>query len=254
MLASVRESERVELEAYADTIAAAPDSVPARAKRAGSAVAIRVPGVPLVELNRIMGLSSTAELEELEPFFESDPVVVSLDPEARLDGELRARGYRAGYAWQKFERGLERYEARTELRIAEAAPGDYGSVIAAAFGAPPLVAPWLDALVGRPGWHVFASYDGGRAMGGGALFASGDTGWLGIAGTLPEARGRGSQGAIFAARIERAGELGLNLLVTETGVPRDGQPGPSYRNMLRAGFRATYVRPNYTSPTAGAAP
>jgi GNAT superfamily N-acetyltransferase len=254
MLAPVREAERIELQAYADTIAAAPDFVPARSKRTGSAVAIRVPGVPLVELNRIMGLSSTAELDELEPFFESDPVVVSLDPEAGLDAELRGRGYRACYAWQKFERGLEPYEARTELRIAEAAPGDYGPVIAAAFGAPPSFAPWLDALIARPGWHVFASYDEGRAVGGGALFAPGGTGWLGIAGTLPEARGRGSQGAIFAARIERARELGLALLVTETGVPRDGQPGPSYRNMLRVGFRETYVRPNYVRPAAGAAP
>src|SRR4029077_18965400 len=89
------------------------------------------------------------------------------------------------------------------------------------------------------------TYDGERAVGAGALFVSGKTGWFGIAGTLPEARGRGSQGALFAARIDRARELGLDLLVTETGVPRDGQPGPSYRNMLRVGLEPTYVRPNY---------
>src|SRR5262245_56742946 len=91
-----------------------------------------VPGAPLVELNRIMGLRATAELEELEPFYESDPVVVSLDPEAGLDEELRAHGYREGYPWQKFERGLDPYEARTELRVAEAGRGDFGPVIAAA--------------------------------------------------------------------------------------------------------------------------
>jgi GNAT superfamily N-acetyltransferase len=250
MLASVREAERIELEAYADVFAAAPDFVPAKAKRAGSAVAVRVPGAPLVELNRILGLSSVVELDELEPFYEGEAVVVSLDPEAGLDEELRLRGYREGYPWQKFERGLDRYEARTELRITEPGAGDFGSVIATAFGAPPAFAPWLDALVGRQGWHVFAAYDGERAVGGGALFSSNGTGWLGIAGTLPEARGRGSQGALFAARIERARELGLDLLVTETGVPRGGEPGPSYRNMLRVGFGPTYVRPNYASPAA----
>ena len=121
---------------------------------------------------------------------------------------------------------------------------------AVAFGAPQPFAPWLDAIVGRPGWHVFATYDGDRAVGGGALFVSGGTGWLGVAGTLPEARGRGSQGSIFAARIERARELGVELLVTETGVARDGRPGPSYRNMLRVGLEPTYIRPNYVRDPA----
>ena len=237
--------ELAEIAAYTDLFAAAPASLPVRAKRSGPAVAMRVPGAPLVELNRIVGLRSVGELEELEPFFEGDPVVVSLDPAAGLDDELRARGYREGYPWQKFERGLERFEAQTDLRIADAAPGDFGRVIATAFGAPPAFAPWLDALTGRPGWHVVASYDGQRPVGGGALFASGDAGWLGIGGTLPKARGRGSQGAILSARIDRARELGLSVLVTETGVPRNGVPSPSYRNILRAGFRETYVRPNY---------
>src|SRR5205823_6602163 len=167
-----------------------------------------------------------------EPLYEGGRVVVSLDPDAGLDDELRARGYRDGYPWQKFERGLEPYEVRTDLRVAEAeGPGGFGPAVAVAFGAPPAFAPWLDAVVGRPGWHVFVAYDGDRAVGGGALFATGATGWLGVAGTLPEARGRGAQGAIFAARIERARELGLDLLVTETGVPGDAGPGASYRNM-----------------------
>jgi hypothetical protein len=244
----VRESERCELEAYRDVFAAAPPGVPAEARAAGSALALRVAGAPLVELNRVLGLSSLAELHELEPLYDGGQVVVSLDPEAGLDDELVARGYRTGYPWQKFERGLEPYEGRTDLRIAEpAGPGAFGAVVAAAFGAPPAFAPWLDALVGRRGWHVFAAYDGDRAVGGGALFAAGATGWLGIAGTLPDARGRGAQGAVFAARIERARELGLGLLVTETGVPGDAGPGASYRNMLRVGFEPAYARPNYVS-------
>jgi hypothetical protein len=242
----VRASESVEVEAYRDSFEAAPPGFRARVREAGGAVALAVPGAPLVELNRIVGLSSLEELDELESFYEGERVVVSLDPDVGVDDALLARGYRPGYPWQKFERGLEPYEARTELRIGEARrAGEFGPTVAAAFGAPPPVGTWLDALAGRPGWHVFVAYDGERPVGGGALFASGGTGWFGIAGTLPEARGRGGQGALFAARIERARELGLDLLVTETGVPRDGEPGPSYRNMLRVGFEPTYVRPNY---------
>jgi GNAT superfamily N-acetyltransferase len=242
----VQETERAEVEAYRDLFAAAPTGLPASIREAGTAIALRVSGAPLVELNRIVGLSTLEELEALESHYEGERVVVSLDPEAGLDRLLQARRYREGYPWQKFRRGIDPYEAQTELRIAEARrPGEFGPVAAEAFGAPPPFASWLDALVARPGWHVFVAFDGDRPVGGGALFATGTTGWFGIAGTLPQARGRGSQGAIFAARIERARELGLELLVTETGVPRDGRPGPSYRNMLRAGFEPAYVRPNY---------
>lgn len=238
--------ERIEVEAYADMFAAAPDDLGAQSARAGDAVGLRMPGAPLTELNRIVGLSSLVELDELEPFYGGGQVVVSLDPAAGLDTELEARGYGSGYPWQKFERGLEPYRAESDLRIVQSAPGEgFGAAIAAAFNAPPTFAAWFDAIVGRPGWETFASYDGDRCVGGGALFVSDGTGWLGAGGTLPEARGRGSQGAIFEARIDRARDLGVTRLVTETGVPRDGQPGPSYRNMLRVGFEPTYVRPNY---------
>jgi hypothetical protein len=250
----VRESERAELEAYRDLFAVAPAGIPAQSRTAGTAVALRVPGAPLIELNRIVGLTAPAQLDELESFYGEDRIVVSLDPGAGLDDELRRRGYSEGYPWQKFERGLEPYEARTDLRVADAGQaGEFGRIIAVAFGAPRELGGWLDMLVARPGWHVFISYDGERAVGGGALFVTGKSGWFGIAGTLPEARGRGSQGAIFAARIERARELGLELLVTETGVPRDGKPGPSYRNMLRVGLEPTYVRPNYVREAATSA-
>lgn len=248
-------AERIEVEAYAEMFAAAPPGVGAELARAGAAVAVRIPGVPLTELNRIVGLTSIAELEQLEPLYEGGRTVVSLDPAAGLDTELEARGYAQGYPWQKFERGVEPYVAPTDLRIEEAdRAGGFGAAIAGAFGAPAAFASWFDELVGRPGWSVFASFDGDRCIGGGALFVLEDpgvseyTGWLGIGGTLADARGRGSQGAVFAARIDRARELGVTRLVTETGVPRDGQSGPSYRNMLRVGFEPTYVRPNYVKP------
>ena len=242
-------AELVEIEAYADMFDAVPPGVPAELSQSGTAIALRVAGAPLTELNRILGLSSMSELDALEPLYEGGQVVISLDPASGLDDELRLRGYEPGYPWQKFERGVEPYARQTSLRITEAeAPGEFGPAVAVAFGAPPAFAPWLDALVGRRGWHVFVSHDGERFVGGAALFASGSTGWLGIGGTLLEARGRGSQGALLAARIDRARELGLSLLVTETGVPKEDGPGPSYRNILRAGFAEAYVRPNYVRP------
>ena len=66
-------------------------------------------------------------------------------------------------------------------------------------------------------------------------------------GPALEHRGKGAQSAILAARIEAAAAAGCEIVTTETGAPRDGQPGPSYRNIVRAGFEPHYVRANYLS-------
>ena len=46
---------------------------------------------------------------------------------------------------------------------------------------------------------------------------NGRAAWLGMGATLPEHRGRGAQGALFAERIRRAAELGLE----EVGIDTD---------------------------------
>jgi len=68
--------------------------------------------------------------------------------------------------------------------------------------------------------------------------------WLGMAGTLPEARGRGAQGALLRARS--AGAPGL--VITETWVPPPGGHNTSLANMHRAGFITIAERANYQKP------
>jgi GNAT superfamily N-acetyltransferase len=165
-----------------------------------------------------------------------------------LDDALRDRGFTPDYPW-KFEREPEPVATETELQIGDA-DERFGRVFAAAYGFPATFAGWLGRLAGRTGWRCLAPYEGGEPIATGALFTAGEVGWLGFGATLPSHRGRGTQSALLAARITLAAELGLGLVVTETGVPRGGRarPGPSYRNILRAGFRETYVRPNYAPP------
>lgn len=216
-------------------------------REAGDAIAVRVDGLPGRELNRIVGLYDLTQLDDLADLYGEGQYWVSLDPEAALDGELMSRGFVPDGAWQKFERGVEPLRAPTELDITDAStPGDFGFVIRATWGVPPDAERWLSGLVGRPGWHCLVAYDGGEPVAAGMLYAEGETGWLGVASTLVEHRGRGAQSGLLAARIERARELGLRLLVTETGALEDGDPGPSFRNIVRAGFEPAYVRPNYT--------
>jgi GNAT superfamily N-acetyltransferase len=216
-------------------------------REAGGAIAVRVDGLPGRELNRIVGLYDLTQLDDLAAVYGDGPYWVSLDPEAGLDDELVARGFVPDGAWQKFERGVEPVRSRTELEIAATRnPVDFGAVIRSTWAVPPDAERWLARLVSHPDWHCFVAYDVGRPVAAGMLYAEGDTGWLGITSTLVEYRGRGAQSALLAARADRARELGLRRLVTETGATEEEEPGPSFRNIVRAGFEPAYVRPNYT--------
>ena len=106
----------------------------------------------------------------------------------------------------------------------------------------------MAAIVGRPGWSCYLAFPGDQPLAAGALYVAHGVGWLGFAGTVPEHRGRGAQGAVLAARAREAAELGCTALTTETAERVEGRPSNSYRNILRAGFREVYVRPNWLSP------
>jgi len=211
--------------------------------------------------NRALGIGLTApatetELDEIGAFFTARGLAygITVTPDARppeLPAWLEARGFRRGYAWTKFERGAtEPPQFETELRIEELGPDQadvFADVFGRAYGTPDVVRPLLERLPRTDGWRCFAAFEGDTPAGTGALFVTGKVGWLGAAGTLPELRGRGAQGALLGARIEAGREAGCATLVTETGEPVDGRPGGSYRNLLRAGFEPRYVRQNYLS-------
>ena len=65
------------------------------------------------------------------------------------------------------------------------------------------------------------------------------------ASTLPHARRRGVQSALFQARLQLAREAGCDLAFTRTS------PGsPSQRNAERHGFRTVYSRARLLKPLA----
>ncbi|MER6159534.1 hypothetical protein ABT147_28960 [Streptomyces sp. NPDC001868] len=63
--------------------------------------------------------------------------------------------------------------------------------------------------------------------------------------TLPDARGRGAQSALLAARLRAAPAEGCRWIVAETGVEGPGEHNPSLRNLVRAGFEPMYDRPDW---------
>ena len=74
---------------------------------------------------------------------------------------------------------------------------------------------------------------------------NGEVGGLLGAATLPPERGRGAQGALMARRMRDAAEMGCKWVITETGEETPDLPNPSYRNMVRLGFKLAYFRQNY---------
>jgi GNAT superfamily N-acetyltransferase len=149
----------------------------------------------------------------------------------------------------KFERGAEPPPHRpTTLRITDAAdPKLFGAIAAEGFDTPPEAAAAFDVL-DRPGWHCFLAWDGEEPAAAASLYVDGDLAWLAGASTRPAFRGRGAQSALLAARIDKARDLGVTRMMTETGERLEGRPDQSYRNILRAGFREAYRRPNWRSP------
>jgi GNAT superfamily N-acetyltransferase len=229
--------------------------------RIGGVLCAALPLLPIPMLNRAIGLgeetgASDQELDGITQFFGDAGVrhYVSLTPQARppdLRDGLRTRGYEPGYHWAKFTRSTEDAPtAATQLDVRLVGPEaarDFARVVVAAYDMPKSVSPAIGSATGPEGWSCYVAYEGDAPAAAGALFVHDRTGWLGFAGTLPEHRGKGGQGAILAARIDRAREEGCDLVVTETGVPEKGRPSNSYRNILRSGFEQIYVRENYLS-------
>jgi GNAT superfamily N-acetyltransferase len=262
----------VEVAAYRDLWSAAPPSVAEHHGIAHRDVAggvclgcAAMPGHPI--FNHVIGLgvaapAADAELDEVERFFDrlGVPYLVAADPGApALVDALAARGYRdQGRPWMTFGRDPRPAPATVgdaSLTVEDAGrsrASAFAAVVATAFDLPADLAPWMGAIVDRPGWTCLLALDRGEPVGAAAMFVAGDTAWLAFGATLPEHRGRGSQGALFAERLRRAERLGLRRAITETGAPvGDERPGPSYRNMLRVGFAEEGLRPNLRSPAGG---
>jgi GNAT superfamily N-acetyltransferase len=259
----IRELERIERAAFRSLWKHAPRDVAQEhglvTEEVAGATCVVFRDAPTTMLNRAFGVgvarAATAEdVEAITSFFagRTPRFAIGIAPIAQpesLTELLSQHGFASAYAWMKFERATDDVpDAATELTIDEvrAERGrDFGVVVAEAFGLPASFARWWTAIANAPGWHCFVGYDGTEPAAAGALYVDGGAAWLGAAGTRPQFRGRGGQGAILAARLGAAKRLGAEIVATETGERVDDRPSGSYRNILRAGFTEAYLRPNY---------
>ncbi|MFD1730849.1 GNAT family N-acetyltransferase [Deinococcus malanensis] len=135
-------------------------------------------------------------------------------------------------------------ELRVE-RVGQELATVFGDTLARGYGLPPSLVVLMTALVGHPGAHCYLAYHGETPVAAASMFVEGQTARFIGAGTLPEFRRRGGQGALLARRIRDAAALGCDLITVETAEDPPEKPNPSYHNMLRSGFQLAYMQPNY---------
>ena len=268
---AIHESESIERAALLDLHAAADasdvEALGLECRETGTALVSIARGLPAsaIVINRALGLglaapATRAEVDALVAAYRDAGVAqyfVQVHPDAgppELAAWLRAAGLRADRGWQKFVREPVTVETpATDLAVREIGRehGEaFAEIVCNGFDLGDAAIAWLAKLPGRAGWHVYMSFAGDEPAGVGALFVRDGVGWTDYGATAPEFRRRGSQGAVMAARLERARELGCRRIFTCTGVAVPGDPQHSYNNILKAGFGEAYVRDNYAPPAS----
>lgn len=170
--------------------------------------------------------------------------------ESAAKGLMEQRGYELGYAWMKFVRDASPSDLPETpgVEVAEPAEGkgqDFGRIVAAGFELPPWAEAFFTHLPGRAGWRCYEARIDGEPQGSAAMFINDGVAEFGMAATLEFARGRGCQTALLRRRIDDAIAAGCHTLFVETGERTADRPSASYRNILRAGFKEAYIRPNW---------
>lgn len=216
--------------------------------------------IDVLAFNRVVGLgmsepATESHLDDLVSYYRRRQIgrfFVQVCPAASpkdLPGWLEKRGFSHHNNWVKLWRGVEPCRrAESDLRVRRIGKEhavSFARILVTSFEWPRPLESWVAQTVGRPGWRHYMAFDREAPVATAALYVDGENGWIDLASTLPEYRGRGAQGALVEKRIQDARELGLRRLVVETAEDKPEHGSSSYRNMRKYGFQTAYLRPNY---------
>lgn len=236
-------------------------------KKSGKIKITRIDNVTLVRTdifpgfthNRVTGLGLEKNIDEkllleVKNFYSGskNKFALQLVPSVVADDLkilLKNHGFEFKNNWVRFYRDTAPLEnVKTDLHIKHVGNkyGDiYGGLITEIFGFPTELKGMFSSIMEDRYWKHFMAFDVEKPVSTGSVYINGETAWIGFAATLPEYRGHGAQGAILSARIDEARNRGCKWISVETAEDTSEHDAPSYRNMLRYGFRLLYKRPNY---------
>jgi GNAT superfamily N-acetyltransferase len=186
-----------------------------------------------------------AEAGARRAFVQINPVAV----DASVFETFSVCGLRHHNNWAKLYRDTHPLPSvATDLRIElieKERAADFAAVVTEAFDWPDILRPWIAQLVGRKGWRHYMAFEGMHGVATAALYVSGEWGWIDLAATAEDYRGRGAQGKLLELRIADARAAGCKFISVETAEQTPDHEAPSHRNMIRYGFQEAFIRPNY---------
>ena len=232
-----------------------------RVDEVGSVRLYLMPQVDVLIFNRAVGIgirqpATEGQIDEIVARYQGAGVprfLIPVSPAARpatIEPWLEARGFRRHNAWVKLHRESERMPevATAGIHVEEIGPEratEFGKIVQTGFSMTDIAGEWVGLTVGRPGWRHYLALDGANPVAAAGMYLRGSWAWLGFMATLEEARGRGAQSALLARRITDAHAAGVRWLSVETAEDTPERDAPSFRNVIRQGFRVAYLRPNW---------
>jgi GNAT superfamily N-acetyltransferase len=200
-----------------------------------------------------------ATLDVLEPFFTSRGSDVFHEVSPLADPStlsmLSDRGYRpcelTSILFQPLPSVSTPAPSASNITARLSGPGEVGlwaELATAGWGDFPdfreFMASFVAAATDAEDAYRFLAFDGDTPIATGALSVHGSVALLAGASTVPEARGRGAQHKLLAARLGFAARLGCTL-ATMGALPGSR----SQRNAERAGFHIAYTRIKWVKTT-----
>lgn len=218
----------------------------------GCAISLPPAGGPV--FNRILGLSTSDELEQAYSWMQERRAAgyLQLDRERASPDVKRWMVARKlvekGSAWAKLiavSGALDRPSSPLKCRAVRSDEADlFGTLVCTGFGMNETLGRVWASIVGKEGWSCFFAMDGDRAIGTGAMYSSGDQSWLGAGTTLPAFRGHGVHKALIQARLDAGIARGSTTFVVEA-TTSSTETDISLNNLKRCGFHHLYTRRNF---------
>ncbi len=259
-----RRMEGIEIEAMSEIYTAAKQELGnaflADHKVVGSAWLCQAPTSNVLAMNRVIGLglfepaheraveNVLAEIRQsgAQRFF------VQVSPFAQPDNLvelLEAQGLTFRNNWVKLIRNdtpIDDDDSAFQVRPIDSRHAEqFGHIATSNFDWPDWMGRAVAATAGKTRWRYYCAFDNETPIATGGLYMSDDLGYISMAATVPDYRGRGAQQALATRRINDAVSFGCRMIAVETAEDTLEHSAPSYRNMIRLGFRVAYKRPNY---------
>jgi GNAT superfamily N-acetyltransferase len=260
----MKEYDLVEAEAWTDFSKSAPASAVENyginVFPAGGAFATVASRIDILAFNRVVGLGmnepideqvidsilNKIETENVKRFF------IQIHPEIYSDklGKLLAsKNFYRYNNWIKLVRNNSSAEkVKTKLQVRNIKPNEskiFAQIVVNAFEWQKELIEWIAAPVGRKNWHHYMAFEDDIPVATAAFYLSGEYAWFDFAATHPQHRGKGAQSALLAKRIEDCRALRVKEIIVETAEQTPDKESPSYRNVLKSGFKEVYKRPNF---------